>query len=54
VLLPNGEPDHDRGVARSVPGLYFVGQHFLTSMASAMVHGVGRDAQRIARLAAGR
>lgn len=54
VLLPNGEPDHDRGAARAVPGLYFVGQHFLTSMASAMVHGVGRDARRVARLAVGR
>jgi len=52
VRLNDGEPDHDRGVARGVDGLYFVGQHFLTSMASAMVHGVNRDAKRIARLAA--
>jgi len=50
--LGDGEPDHERGVARQVEGLYFVGQHFLTSMASAMVHGVGRDARRIAALAA--
>ena len=52
VRLDDGEPDHDRGVARTVDGLYFVGQHFLTSMASAMVNGVGRDAKRIATLAA--
>jgi putative flavoprotein involved in K+ transport len=53
VLQGDGEPDHDRGVARGVDGLYFVGQHFLTSMASAMVFGVNRDARRIAKLAAG-
>ena len=53
VRLSDGEPDHDRGVARGVEGLYFVGQHFLTSMASAMVFGVNRDAKRIAKLAAG-
>jgi putative flavoprotein involved in K+ transport len=52
VRLMDGEPDHDRGVARGADGLYFVGQHFLTSMASAMVFGVGRDARRIAKLAA--
>ena len=56
ILLPilddRGEPRHDRGVVAEVPGLYFVGLHFLTSMASAMVHGVGRDAARIAALAA--
>jgi hypothetical protein len=37
-------------VAVDVPGLYFVGLHFLTAMSSAMVHGVGRDAARIAGL----
>ena len=26
------------------PGLYFVGLHFLYSMSSEMIHGVGRDA----------
>lgn len=52
VLGPDGEPEHDRGLAKGVDGLYFVGQHFLTSMSSAMVHGVGRDARRIAALAA--
>jgi putative flavoprotein involved in K+ transport len=31
-----------------VPGMYFVGLHFLYSMTSATVTGVGRDAARIA------
>ena len=54
ILDDRGEPRHERGVVPEVPGLYFVGLHFLTSMASAMVHGVGRDASRIAALAAAR
>jgi putative flavoprotein involved in K+ transport len=54
ILDDRGEPRHDRGVVPDEPGLYFVGLHFLTSMASAMVHGVGRDAARIAALAAAR
>jgi putative flavoprotein involved in K+ transport len=41
--------DHERGVVRSVPGLYFVGLLFLYAPSSAMIHGVGRDADRIAR-----
>ena len=52
ILDERGEPRHDRGVVAEGPGLYFVGLHFLTSMASAMVHGVGRDAARIAALCA--
>jgi putative flavoprotein involved in K+ transport len=52
VLDDHGEPAHERGIVASVPGLYFVGLHFLTSMSSAMVHGVGRDAARIAALIA--
>jgi putative flavoprotein involved in K+ transport len=35
-------------VVAEAPGLYFVGLHFLYSLSSAMVHGVGRDARRIA------
>ena len=42
------EPRHDRGVARDVPGLYFVGLFFQYAMSSEMVHGVGRDARYIA------
>ncbi|MGH7445950.1 MAG: flavin-containing monooxygenase [Longimicrobiales bacterium] len=42
------EPVHERGVVPGVPGLYFVGLHFLSAMSSVMIHGVGRDAARIA------
>jgi len=45
------EPKHRRGVAEGEPGLYFVGLEFLSSMSSEMIHGVGRDADRIAGLA---
>jgi putative flavoprotein involved in K+ transport len=48
VFDANGELQHEGGVVASAPGLFFVGLHFLFSMSSAMVHGVGRDAQRIA------
>ena len=44
----NGTPLHDRGVVSSVPGLYFVGMMFLYALASALVGGVGRDAEYIA------
>jgi putative flavoprotein involved in K+ transport len=43
------EPVHRRGMVDSEPGLYFLGMHFLYSMSSAMIHGVGRDAEHIAR-----
>jgi putative flavoprotein involved in K+ transport len=42
-----GEPKHVGGVVPDQPGLYFVGLHFLYSMSSSMIHGVGRDAARI-------
>lgn len=48
------EPRHQSGVVAGQPGLYFVGLHFLHAMSSAMIHGVGRDADRIAGLVAGR
>lgn len=44
----DGEPQHQEGVVPSEPGLYFVGLHFLSAMSSVMIHGVGRDAARIA------
>ena len=31
----------------NVPGLYFVGLHFLYAMSSATLIGIGRDAERI-------
>ncbi len=43
------EPKHHRGVVSGEPGLYFVGLHFLYAMSSTMIHGVGRDAEHIAR-----
>jgi putative flavoprotein involved in K+ transport len=42
------EPKHEAGIARDQPGLYFVGLMFLYAASSAMVHGVSRDAARIA------
>jgi putative flavoprotein involved in K+ transport len=48
VFDGSGEPRHERGVVASMPGLFFVGLHFLTAMSSAMVHGVSKDAARIA------
>ncbi len=47
IFDAHGEPLHDSGVAMRAPGLYFVGLHFLYAMSSTMIHGVGRDAERI-------
>ena len=52
--LGDGEPPHRRGVVDGQPGLYLVGLHFLYAMSSAMIHGVGRDAEHIARQIAAR
>jgi len=52
VFDEHGEPRHDAGVVAAEPGLYFVGLHFLYAMSSTMIHGVGRDAERIARVVA--
>src|SRR3954471_9391063 len=48
VLDEHGEPKHERGLLADEPGLSFVGLHFLYAMSSTMIHGVGRDAERIA------
>jgi putative flavoprotein involved in K+ transport len=45
-----GRPDHDCGVVKRVPGLYFVGLHYLFSMTSDAITGVGRDAERIVKV----
>jgi putative flavoprotein involved in K+ transport len=42
-----GRPVHERGVVARVPGMYFVGLHFLYSMTSATVIGIGRDAEHV-------
>jgi putative flavoprotein involved in K+ transport len=46
-LNSHGFPIHDRGIVESVPGLYFVGLLFQYSISSALVGGVGRDAEYI-------
>ncbi len=54
VFDAKGAPRHEGGVVRDQPGFYFVGLHFLYAMSSTMIHGVGRDAARIARTLASR
>jgi len=54
IRWKDGEPVHDRGLVPDVPGLYFVGLHFLYALSSSMIHGVGRDAGRIAEAVASR
>ena len=49
-----GDPIQVEGIVPSVPGLYFVGLHFLYAMSSATLMGVGRDAKRIVRQVATR
>jgi putative flavoprotein involved in K+ transport len=53
VFDPAGQPIHDRGITAE-PGLYFIGLFFLSSLASSLVGGVGRDAEYIAGHIAGR
>jgi putative flavoprotein involved in K+ transport len=40
---------HREGIVEDEPGMYFVGLTFLYAVSSSMIHGVGRDAARIAR-----
>lgn len=40
-------PSHERGIVESCPGLYFIGLQFLSTLSSALVGGVGRDAEHI-------
>jgi putative flavoprotein involved in K+ transport len=54
IFGDDGEPLHRGGVVDRSPGLYFVGLHFLYSFSSGMIHGVGRDAARIAAAVARR
>lgn len=49
AIGPDGWPVHDRGVSTRVPGLYFVGLPYQTSLASPLLGGVGRDARLIAQ-----
>ncbi|BDG05647.1 flavin-containing monooxygenase [Anaeromyxobacter oryzae] len=54
IFGDDGAPRHERGVVAEEPGLYFVGLHFLYALSSAMVHGVGRDAEYVAEIVAAR
>jgi putative flavoprotein involved in K+ transport len=49
ILGENGLPMHDRGVVQGQPGLYIMGLLFLYTLSSALVGGVGRDAEHITR-----
>lgn len=41
-------PRHEKGISTEVPGLYFVGLPYLYSVSSHTIHGVSRDAERVA------
>jgi len=47
-VFEDGLPRQTRGVVAAQPGLYFVGLPFIYSVSSAMVRGVGRDAEYVA------
>ena len=51
--IESGIPRTHRGAVTSSPGLYFVGLRFLHTLASALIGGVGADAEHIAELIAG-
>ncbi len=46
VLDERGYPHYERGVTE-MPGLYFVGLHWLHTWGSGLFHGVGRDAEHV-------
>jgi putative flavoprotein involved in K+ transport len=54
AFADDGLPMHQRGVVPSEPGLYFVGLPFLYSLTSALVGGVGRDAEYVVQHIASR
>jgi putative flavoprotein involved in K+ transport len=54
VFGADGEPPQRRAVVDTQPGLYFLGRLFQYALASSMIHGVGRDAEHIARHIAAR
>ncbi len=49
IIGDREEPFHSRGVVNQVPGLYFVGLHFLYAMTSDTITGMQRDAKYIVR-----
>ena len=46
VFDEQGHPEHERGVTQ-VPGLYFTGLHWLYTLSSGLIYGVGRDAEHL-------
>ena len=52
--VAHDDPATERGIVPGQPGLYFVGQLFLYSVSSAMIHGLARDARHVARHIASR
>ena len=54
IFGEDGEPTQQRGIVPEQPGLYFVGLHFLYALSSTMIHGVGRDAEHVAKTLAAR
>lgn len=49
IFDERGRPKHESGIVREIPGMYFVGLHYLYAMSSATLLGVGRDAERIVK-----
>jgi putative flavoprotein involved in K+ transport len=49
VFDGGGNPMHERGIVHRMPGMYFVGLHFLYAMSSATLVGIGRDADYVAK-----
>ncbi len=52
VLGLDGYPMHERGVAAGIPGLAFLGLRFMYRKGSALLGGVGEDAEHVARVIA--
>lgn len=48
VCGEHGHPIHDKGVVESQPGLYFMGLLFQRTLSSALIGGMGRDAEYVA------
>ena len=53
IFREDGRPNHQDGVTE-VPGLYFIGLPWLSCRGSAFIWGAWKDAERLARLIAGR
>jgi putative flavoprotein involved in K+ transport len=49
IFDETGRPQHERGVIKQSPGLYFLGLHFQTGLTSSLLGGVGEDANYIVR-----